>query len=106
MAITAGGRGRVKPSTYAGKLSLRPDHGHGQEQQILQVGHGRHGVDQEANEGWKGHVRDAVGRPWTVMIHLGDASASRGEIFLQIEHQPTIDPGVGNDATYRLHCLQ
>lgn len=65
---------------YARHVPITPDDGNSEEEKIFKVGHGEDGVENEADEMWKGKVRDAIGRPWTMMVHLGNASSPRSAI--------------------------
>lgn len=69
----AGSEGRIV--THAGYISILPNNRSSNVQKILQINHRRHRIEEEADEVRESRIRNAVRRPWTVMIHLWDTSS-------------------------------
>lgn len=55
-------------------VSSIPYLGRSDEQEVFEVDHRGHSVEEKAHKVRDRGMRDAIAGPWTVMIHLGDAS--------------------------------
>jgi len=51
--------------TYARKIAIFPEQCAANEEEVLEIEHGGHGVGEEAQEMWKRDVGDAIG--WEVL---------------------------------------
>jgi len=63
----------VRRETYTRPVSIFPYNCGSLIKEVLQIRHGGYRVKDEADKVRKCPVRDAVGGPWTMMIHFRDA---------------------------------
>lgn len=55
-------------------MPVGPDHGSPNVEEVLQIRHSSHTVEDESKKMRKGSMRDTVGSPWAMVIHFGNAS--------------------------------
>lgn len=76
--------------TYTWKVSVIPQGGYSNVEKVFEIANRDNSVKKKTHEVWKRKVRNAIGGPWTVMIHLGNTSDAE----LAYSHDSAVLQGV------------